>query len=178
MDKKSYIERFKMGKTYFYHVSREEVEQRNFEGIDLFIISLEMLRKKSFEKAAISFSGYEDVSEDIWEIDDIRYFVKRTVEKYPHIFYFLDNVFEAKDIIMYCYANIDLINKENDTKKENVDDVFNQPQVTLHLNFTSEQQQIIVDGLRDWAKRFGDYKGVKETMEYLNQKFNFNATLS
>src|SRR5690554_5136310 len=105
-DIKAYEEMAGGRKVWFYHIEREETEKMDFTRIDSFMNGLEKLKKKAHNRVLITFSGYDDTKEEIWEIDEIRTFVEKFVTMHPHIFYFLSEELEAKQVFLSCYTDL------------------------------------------------------------------------
>ncbi len=84
-------------------ISKECVEQGNFEAVEIIIKYLKTLGTNAEGSLAITFDEYNDVREEVFEIPEIRAWSKTLVERYPYIFYFLT---ELDDNIHMIAANI------------------------------------------------------------------------
>lgn len=88
-------------------VSRAEVESRDFssvlEALQSFITA--PARAASFFEAVdISFSGYDHVSDELFEIAEVREFVHALDDQFPFWLFFLDKEKLGLQCLAYCFV--------------------------------------------------------------------------
>ena len=79
----------KKAELLFYSVSKREVTNKDYKRI---INSLDILKdagKEAKSKLFLVFDGYDNDKREIYEIPEIRDFVKYIYDKYKYLFYFL-----------------------------------------------------------------------------------------
>lgn len=78
-------------KFFFYSIDKEtELFPMNFEGIDQFFTMLDSQGKKAIGNAMILFDGYNDVTTELFEIPQVRKFVKEMFDRYPHLLNYIN----------------------------------------------------------------------------------------
>lgn len=91
-----------------FAISSNEVKNIDFRRLDMLIKNFEKCKKKGKQKLMLTFSGYEYISDEIYEIKEIRNYVKKMFNKYPHIFYFLTPFYFNNKIILCCISNVEM----------------------------------------------------------------------
>lgn len=83
-------------------ITKEDIKNNNYSKILklLKILSDEGIRSRG--KLGISFYGYDNNPKDVYEINEIRNYVKKLFNKYPYIFYFLTNYDNSLTVIFLC----------------------------------------------------------------------------
>ncbi len=87
-------------------ISREEIEDRNLSSA---LASLTILLqnsasvRKACEQVEVQFEGYEDDPREVFEIEEVRAFVRRLDEKFPFWLYFLDKRTTGLQAITMCF---------------------------------------------------------------------------
>jgi len=67
-------------------ISKDEILTRDFRRIDELVKLLHECKTESRQKVMITFMGYDDTSQEIYEIKAIRLFVEKLFRKYPYIY--------------------------------------------------------------------------------------------
>lgn len=90
----------------FIVVTREEVDAQDtssvLEALGALIQSPEQARSL-FEQVDIAFHGYNETSEELFEIQEVRNFVNALDEKFPFWLYFLSKTGTGLQCIAYCF---------------------------------------------------------------------------
>ena len=103
----------KKAELLFYSVSKREVTNKDYKRI---INSLDILKeagKEAKSKLFLVFDGYENDKREIYEIPEIRDFVKYIYDKYKYLFYFLTTLDNNRSIIYACISNLEIIHTNN-----------------------------------------------------------------
>ena len=64
----------------------------------------------------LTFNGFDDDKREIYEIKEIREYVKNIYKKYKYMFYFLTNIDNNRSVIFACLN--DYYSEYNDTRKK------------------------------------------------------------
>lgn len=73
----------------FYHISKEEVEEKDYRGIGKLLKTLTTVGKGAKKSLVITCNGYDDVTDELWEIKEVNQFVRGMFDKYPYLFYYI-----------------------------------------------------------------------------------------
>jgi hypothetical protein len=87
---------------FIYNVDKEsEILPLNYEGISEFISTLDKLGgRKSFSSALIYFDGYNDVTDELHEIIEVRKYVKGLFDRFPHLLYYINFELEGHHVLL------------------------------------------------------------------------------
>ena len=87
-------------------ISKDEILTRDFRRLDEFIKLLHECKTSSRQKVMITFMGYDETPQEIYEIKPIRLFVEKLFRKYPYILYFINNFESNAGLLLACIADI------------------------------------------------------------------------
>jgi len=92
---------------FIHHaITKDEVENMNFIRIKETLRTFEEAGKQGKNKLMITFSGYLDTSKEVYEINDVRKYVAKLLNKFPHIFYFLTDADFTSTTFLLCLCDI------------------------------------------------------------------------
>ncbi|CBH21371.1 protein of unknown function [Acetoanaerobium sticklandii] len=91
---------------FFYSIDKEEVKKKDFKRLDDAIKFFETAGVDARGKLIITFSGYMDNPLEIYQIDEIRDYVKELYQKHSNLFYFLSDYITTNQYIWLCLCNI------------------------------------------------------------------------
>ncbi|MBM3841438.1 MAG: DUF1817 domain-containing protein [Verrucomicrobia bacterium] len=87
-------------------ISRDEVERGDMTGplqcLKALLVSRETIRANQ-TNVDVSFSGYEDTRDELFEIPEVRNYVYALDAKFPFWLYFLSRYFTGLQCITYCH---------------------------------------------------------------------------
>lgn len=86
----------------FYHISKEEVLEKNYRGIGKLLNTVSSVGKGARNSLVITCNGYDDVTDELWEITEVRDFVRGMFDKYPYLFYYIADFSEEIDHWLWC----------------------------------------------------------------------------
>jgi len=87
-------------------ISKDETLTRDFRRLDEFMKLLRECKISSRQKVIITFMGYDDTPQEIYEIKPIRLFVEKLFRKYSYILYFINNFESNAGLLLACIADI------------------------------------------------------------------------
>lgn len=97
---------------YFYNVDKEEeLFKMNFQGLDMFFASLDVLGKKGIGNAMILIDGYNHVTTELYEIPQVRKFVKELFKRYPHLLNYINFDLEGHHYLLASLLDVETVYK-------------------------------------------------------------------
>lgn len=142
----------------FHSVSKENVVRQNIDTTNLILENLRKNTTKSKKKLMITFDGYDNDKREVYEIDEIRKYVKKVFEKNHDLFYYLTSLVNNDSIILACLGNLTNIRFDKYDK------------TMLKIDTTDEIRRKIISGVLDASKL--DEKVAKEIIKNL---FNYDS---
>ncbi|MFD2640042.1 hypothetical protein [Piscibacillus salipiscarius] len=92
-------------------ISKSKITNRNVKQHLKAFSEIEKHQTKFKNKVVLMFQGYDYDSREIYEIREIRRWVRKLVEQKPHIFYYLSVEFETMAIILPCIFEYEVMSK-------------------------------------------------------------------
>jgi len=141
-------------KDYIYDVSKKEIINQNVSKVSNLLDHLES--RFGFEgckeKFNICFSGYDNDNREIYNIPEIRSFMKKLVTNKPYLPYFLTKKNNTRAVIMSCVGNVEILKTENGVN-------------SLSIRMPKDMSDIIIRGLIVSACKHGlDVPNMRESM--------------
>lgn len=91
---------------HIYNVSKEDVLNKNYDGILSFVKVLDKLGgRKSFGNAMILIDGYNEVVEELHEIPEVREYMEGLFDLIPHILYYINFDLEGHKYMLLCISD-------------------------------------------------------------------------
>lgn len=123
-------------------ITEHEVERNDFTNIMKTLKVFMNAGKKGKDSLCISFYGYEDNPCEVYEILEIRNYVKLLFKKCPSLFYFLSGMDYTRNNIFLCLCDLQSIKR---TSSINVQAI---PSESLIRE--------IIDGVLDYGEKVND----------------------
>lgn len=123
-----------------YHISKEEVVNLDTKPIDNLFNTLKRIGKGVRQCVVITCGGYDHLSEELFEIIEVRKFVKKVFEKHPYIFYYLNTEFETETWFLSCLFDFETLHFG---EKLNSYEIFKK--YGLDLNSTPKLEVHLID---------------------------------
>lgn len=132
----------------FYHISKEEVLQKDYRAIARLLKTVTTVGKDAKRSLVLTQNGYDDVSDELYELQEVREFVRGMFDKYPYLLYYIaDFNPEIDNWLLCCLADevVSVFKGERMTGDEIWEkyglDKFNQiPKVHAHLTFKGNSE--------------------------------------
>jgi len=125
-------------------ISKEEVQSMNFKRIRRTLKAFEDAKKQGKKKLMISFMGYMNTPNEVYEIREIRKYAEKLFNEFPHIFYFLSDADGSRSVFFLCLC------EEKSIKR------------TSPLNVTAVSSEYtnrkIIDGILNYGTKIGESK--------------------
>lgn len=158
-----------------YPISKEEIVNCDLTEV---LGTLHILSKNGsayYNSLVITFSGYDDVADEIYEIMEIRKFVRELFNKCPHILYFTNQQFETHQHLLCCLCDYETM--QTGPKRSPMEWArlgFTQdklPKHNIHLRLSEVDNKRIRRSTIQFANKVGDRKGGNQIIEMLNSVF-------
>ena len=156
-------------------ISKDEILTRDFRRLDEFIKLLRECKTESRQKVMITFMGYDDTPQEIYEIKAIRKFVEKLFRKYPYILYFINNFESNAGLLLACIADIrmqvDVDRKPFMEYMGSKEKFINRPQQTVEISLSEIKCLNIISDIVEYGLSIGeseiDMKKLINTMPLL-----------
>lgn len=106
-------------KIVVFQVEKEEIKTLQFKRIEKTLKQLRKLGKKARNSLLITFGGYDDVPDEIYEIPEIRRWTAKFVKRNPEVFYYLCRELEGDQIILTTLCDLSSFYVGEPTKSPN-----------------------------------------------------------
>jgi len=141
-------------------ISKDETLTRDFRRLDKFVKLLRECKTKSRQKIMITFMGYDDTPQEIYEIKAIRRFVEKLFRKYPYILYFINNFESNAGLLLACIADIKMqvsVDRKPFTAyMSNMAQFINRPQQTAELSLSESKCLSIISDIVEYGLSIGE----------------------
>lgn len=85
----------------FYHIPKSEVINKDLNNLKALINNMSQVGKGVKKSLVITCDGYDDVTDELYEIQEVREFVEHLFTKIPYLLYYVTDMFEG-DIWLLC----------------------------------------------------------------------------
>jgi hypothetical protein len=89
----------------FYHISKREVLEKDFRGIANLVTTLVKVGKGAKRSLLLTCNGYDDVTDELYAIKEVREFVQAMFAKYPYLFYYITALAEGDHWLLCSLAD-------------------------------------------------------------------------
>lgn len=164
----------------FYHIPKEEVLSKDIRNIDKLMSTVTQVGKDVKGSLVITCDGYDDVTDELHEIQEVREFVELIFRKHPYLLYYINRSFEADAWLLCSYA--DEVTSKKEGKLYTSNQLFEEfgldhdkvPKIESHLTFKNGKLSRMLYDIIRHSKLKKDIKGGKEiAVEYA---FMFDGT--
>lgn len=129
----------------FYHISKEEVLNKDFRGIAKLINTLKTVGKGAKRSLMLTCNGYDDVTDELYEIKEVREFVQAMFDKYPYLLYYITD-FTGEADVWLLNSLADEVHTISSSDRITGDELWEKygvnwrevPRVYSHLTFKAE----------------------------------------
>ena len=133
----------------FFSVSKRELLNKDYTRIENNIKILNEAGKLAKGKMMLTFDGFDFDKREIYEIPEIREYVKNVWDKCKHIFYFLTALDNNRSIIFACLNNFECLIRIGDIRRQ------------LHIIFDEEIKNETIDGMLKFGLKINDVEDVR-----------------
>lgn len=133
----------------FFSVSKRELLNKDYTRIEKNIKILNEAGKLAKGKLMLTFDGFDFDKREIFEIPEIREYVKNIWDKCKHIFYFLTVLGNNRSIIFACLNNFKSFNRIGYTEKQ------------VHIIFDEEIKNKTIEGMLKFGLKINDIEDAR-----------------
>lgn len=155
---------------YVFPVSKKEVKKLDILRVLSVVRHMETMPNNGFQKLVITFSGWDKNPNDIYEIPEIRKWVKEVIDRVPHIFYFVTPIENLNSLIISCYFDV-VVNHEGEKLTESEwasrgkYKVTDRPNNHISITWDKEKLTKIHKGLMDYGEKIGNIELAMQAFE-------------
>ena len=149
------VSQVKKAEMLFFSVSKREVINKDYKRI---INSLEIFKEAGTEaksKLFLVFDGYNNDKREIYEIPEIRNFVKYIYNKYKYLFYFLTTIDNNRSIIYACINDLEVIHTDNN------------PIVGVRIIPNKKTEDEITNAMIEYGTKIGETEMQREIFTFI-----------
>lgn len=136
---------------YALAIPKEHVLTSNFTMLHTIVKKVKDEPNAGYDSMLISFDDYNDTPDEIYEITEIRAWVKRAFKSYPHLLYFITNMEQNRGMLIACVSDISFDSSKrmsiNQMIAEGVD-ITNRPQIGVSITHNKFTDNIINKSIR------------------------------
>jgi len=141
-------------------ISKDEILTKDFRRIDEFMKLLHECKTESRQKVMITFMGYDDTPQEIYEIKPIRLFVEKLFRKYPYILYFITNFESNSGLLLACIADIRMktvVDKKPFTAyMGSMGQFMNRPQQSAEISLSESKCLKLISDIVEYGLSIGE----------------------
>jgi hypothetical protein len=154
----------------FYHLSKDEIVNKDLSGVDKTMRTAQAVGKGVRQCVIITCGGYDDIPDELFEIPEVRIFVKHMFDKYPHILYYINSEFEAEHWLLTSLVDVQALRSDEQLNAHELVakyGYFNIPKFQTLLTFEGDYFVKLLKAIIGHGKRNKDAKGGKRVaIEY------------
>lgn len=164
-----------------FQIEKQEIENLDVSRIHQLIEQINIINKGNpSQSAVLVFHGYNDILDEIYEIENIRKWVSQLFKEFPYILYYINSESEMKsaDLLIACLSDVQslYIGDKGDllTSTEYFErgyDFKEIPQKILAINIKRNELVKITNSILEYGNEIGDKKGVLKIINELEQKY-------
>lgn len=154
----------------FYHIPKEEIVSKDLRHLDKLMKTVQEVGKGAKNSLILTVNGYDDTTDELYEIKEVRDYVEAMFNKYPHILYYISDFQEADVWILSSYA--DEVRSAHAGRRYTGWELFllenhEIPKVVTNLTFTNHKFTRVLKAIVNHGKRNKDARGGKKVaIEY------------
>jgi len=154
-------------------ITRAAIEQKSISRIQTFFHELTKNGLSAYQSVIFIFDGYDDTTEQIYEIKEVRNWVYSLFLQFPHFLYFVNPQIDTHITLLACLGNVEtlLVGNAPLTPKEyddlRVDMISQAPRYFYHLSVEDDLFTAMEYALKKYGRSIDDMAGAQSTIEML-----------
>lgn len=153
-----------------FPIERDEIEEMKFKRLDDLFKTLNRVGKHLRGSCGITVSGYDDVTDELFEIEDVRKFVAKMFRRYPYMLYYMSRELEVDRWMLSSWADITTSARTFDqimTAREAAERYgANPPKFGVMTTFQGGKFDEMIEALRKHGEKLGDKEEADKIAEY------------
>jgi hypothetical protein len=143
-----------MNSFVYLPISKKEVKEKNFDHISEVFKGFKEAGIKGKKKLIITFSGYETIPDEIFEIIEIREYVEEIFNRYPYFLYYITGESGLSKLLFFCLCDVETYH-EGDKPLAFLEDKGS-VQIMVRHSIDTEKVQMLIDETVKYALSIGD----------------------
>lgn len=166
------LEELRTGRMIHFGIPKKDVINLRFNNIAEFMKTINKMGKEARQRVVITFDGYDHVSDEVYEIMEIRKWTQRFFEKYPYILYYTNFTLDTHQTLLTCIADIEAfyegerLNAYELTEKYGMEE---RPKSHVYLSIPSRIYNRILEETVKLAIKNDDPKGADIVLEWMKR---------
>ncbi|MDY7043723.1 hypothetical protein RVS70_05840 [Virgibacillus sp. M23] len=160
-----------------FDIKVDEIQAKDYSRIDDFIKAITKIGKSLRSNCAIFCTGYDNTSEELFEIKEVNDYIKGLFRRHPFLLYYINRDMGADSWIISCLADEVRMVRTND-QIMNVSEIVKNyglngevPKFPVHLSFNDDKFSRMTKAIVSHGKKIRDVKGSKEIAKELELQF-------
>lgn len=158
---------------YLINISKSSIDSMSFSFIDECVNILHELHKKAYRSVIIMIDGYGDIAAEVYEIPEVRSWIKELFEKYPYFLYFINYSVDSHITLLSCIGDIKVTYYGEETlspreyTRHGIDVMKDLPRkkwvITLEDSVYYNMEKFIIN----YGQKVNDFVGAAETIKMI-----------
>ncbi|MGF2716489.1 hypothetical protein ACQUY5_30475 [Bacillus cereus] len=166
-----------MGDFIIIHVQREEVEGAVYSRIMKHIRTIDKRGSRGYASLIITFNGYDDIPDSVFEIMDIRKYVQGLFSRVPHLLFYMANMPEVRENMLLCICDFEKIGANHGLSYEELlemtlEDPDSTPKEQIMISITDSKRRNLGETLRKYGNKVKKQEEAQEVIRWLNNTFS------
>ena len=152
-----------------FQVKKDEIKTLQFKRAEKMLKALKRVGKQARNSLLITFSGYDDIPEEVYEIPEIRRWSAKFVKRNPEAFYFLCRELEGDQILLTTLCNLSSFYVGEPTKSPN--EYYKEginpedlPKKQLELILPDGLREHVEKGVMKYGESVDDIEGARASL--------------
>ena len=159
----------------FYPIERDEIESKSFKRLDDFFKTVTRVGKPLRHSCGITVSGYDDVKEELFEIEDLRKYVDKMFHRYPYLLYYINIDMGYYEWIISSWADQSIAVRGDqhimNAYESSARYGSKPPQFPIQTSFDGLKFNKMLNTIRAHGVKIGDIEGANEVAGYYDRRF-------
>ena len=144
------------------NIPRVVVENGDSQVIDKTLAVFKQSGRSGKQKLCLLFDGYDDVIDEIYEIQEIRSYCQTIVKKYPWIFYYLSNIRGLMEVFVCCISDVTKISNPDakPISQFSIEELLYPPITPIRLRMADDIKKLIWESVIEYCHEIGEEPSV------------------
>lgn len=126
-----------------FEIYKDEIEKKDYKRVLKFLKTVESQGKEMKENLMLSFHGYDSDTRELYEIQEVRDYMKGLIVKFPQMPYFMTSLLQNHNIISMLIGENEITHRNN-------------KEVTVQTSIPEEYSVKIFEGVALYAMKLNE----------------------
>ncbi|QNR70161.1 hypothetical protein IAQ67_14300 [Paenibacillus peoriae] len=161
------------GTLYLMNISKRSIDEMSFEVVERCLSFLLEQGANSFGKIITMFDGYNDIKDEVYEINEVRKWVKGLFDLYPHFLYFINYSLDSHITLLSCVGDIQISYVGDETLSPNeyvrlgIDPLIDVKPKQWIITLPNSLYISMEKALIDYGQQINDFIGAAEAIKMI-----------